>query len=235
MLLTLNSLHWENYNQAIVKSQKQVFDKFEIPITYSKGNVRHDAWMDYICRTVEADVYFFVDADCVILNREIFDASLEYVLRNNTFLGTAQASNHIPPYSHVFAAPAFFMITRDCYRALGSPSFCMNQRSDVAEEVSYVAEEKAWPYRAIYPTRFDDVPVEGVWRLGNYGFYGIGTLFGSSIYHLYQSRLDRNVELFQRRCEQILKGEFDSSTMYDSQAEFHGEIVKWQPPAAKAT
>ncbi len=144
MLLTLNSLHWENYNQAIVQSQKQVFDKFEIPITYTKANVRHDEWMDYICKNVEADVYFFVDADCVILNREIFDASLEYVLRITPFLGTAQASNHIHPYSHVFAAPAFFMITRDCYRALGSPSFCMNHRSDVAEEVSYVAEEKAW-------------------------------------------------------------------------------------------
>ncbi len=86
MLLTLNSLHWENYNQAIVQSQKQVFDKFEIPITYTKANVRHDEWMDYICKNVEADVYFFVDADCVILNREIFDASLDYVLRNNTFL-----------------------------------------------------------------------------------------------------------------------------------------------------
>jgi hypothetical protein len=105
------------------------------------------------------------------------------------------------------------------------PSFSENSRSDVAEEVSYVAEAKGKRYRCLYPTRFDGIPLEGVWRLSNYGFFGIGTLFADKIYHLYQGRFNKNVELFCRRCDQIVEGKFDMSGMHDSLSEFRGNVV----------
>jgi hypothetical protein len=169
---------------------------------------------------------YFFDADCVPLDRDIVEESIDYVTKNDSFLGIAQASNHVPPYSHIFATPAFFVITRSCYIGLGQPSFSETPRSDVAEEISYIAEERSKRYKCLYPTRFDGVPVEGVWRLSNYGLFGIGTLFQDRIYHLYQGRFNHNVELFVKRCEQICAGNFDVSVMHDCLKQFNGKIAK---------
>lgn len=221
----IHSLHWDNVDSRLVSGQKKVFDKFGLSINYTKGNYPHGAWMDHICQHSEADVFIFFDADCIPLNRKVIDESIEYVLRNDSFVGLAQASNHIPPYSHVFAAPSFFVITKSCYEKLGSPSFSETKRSDVAQELSYIAEERRKRYRCLYPTKFDGVPLEGVWRLSNYGYYGIGTLFGDSIYHLYQGRFNYNVDLFCKRCEQVICDRFDTTEMYDSLKEFRGKVV----------
>jgi hypothetical protein len=225
MTVTVHSLHWDNINPKVVDAQKKVLDALEIPIGYTKINAPHGAWMDHVCRNAKSDVLVFFDADCAPLDREIFDESVGYAIENNTFVGVAQASNHIPPRSHVFAAPAFFVITKSCYEHLGMPSFSENSRSDVAEEVSYVAEAKGKRYRCLYPTKFDGIPLGGVWRLSNYGFFGIGTLFANKIYHLYQGRLNKNVELFCRRCDQIVQGKFDVAGMHDSLSEFRGKVV----------
>lgn len=89
-------------------------------------------------------------------------------------------------------------------------------RSDVAEEVSFRAEKLGIRYRTLYPTCFELDPVEGVWALGSYGFYGIGTVFDNSVYHLFQSRFSQNVELFVRRCDEVIQGAFDSSEFIPS-------------------
>jgi hypothetical protein len=225
MKITAHSLHWQNVDPRVVDAQKKVFDRFELPINYTKANYPHGAWMDQICRGLDSDVFIFFDADCVPLDREIVDESVAYAVENNTFVGLAQASNHIPPFTHIFAAPSFFVITKACYEQLGQPSFSETKRSDVAQEVSYIAEEKRKRYKCLYPTRFDSVPVEGVWRLSNYGLYGIGTLFQDRVYHLYQGRFNHNVELFVRRCEQICNGKFDMQGMHDSLKNFSGRIV----------
>lgn len=216
MQISVHSLHWNNYNQEIVDAHKKVFDKFEIPINYTKATVRHGLWMDYICKNTDADVFVFFDADCIPLNRKIFDDSIKYAVENNTFVGAAQASNHIFPYSHIFAAPCFHVMTKSCYVELGEPSYLETDRSDVAEEVSYVAEFKNKKYKAIYPTKYDDIPGQGLYKLGNYGNYGIGTVYQDSIYHLFESRFEKNVNLFKVRCEQVLSNTFDTTSMFNS-------------------
>ena len=104
MKITAHSLHWQNVDPRVVDAQKKVFDRFELPINYTKANYPHGAWMDQICRGLDSDVFIFFDADCVPLDREIVDESVAYAIENNTFVGLAQASNHIPPFTHVFAA-----------------------------------------------------------------------------------------------------------------------------------
>jgi hypothetical protein len=212
-------------NERIVNSHSSVMKHFDIDVQYTHANVRHGLWMDHVILSQDSDVFVFSDIDCVPLNREVYDKAIEYVSKHDTFIGPGQASNHIHPKSHVFASPAFFFITKSCYERLGNPTFAETQRSDVAEEVSYVAEEKGQRYRCWYPTLFDDVPVEGVWRLSNYGFYGIGTIFGTSVYHLYQSRFNKNVELFERRCSQIVNNSFDKSGMMNTLDTYEGRVV----------
>lgn len=221
------TLHWDNVDARILESHKKVMNHFNIPIQYMNMNIDHGTWMTSIIRNTNADVYVFFDIDCVPLSKDVIDYSIHYAVENDSMIGNAQVSNHIYPFTHVFVAPSFFVITKSCYKLLGMPSFYPTQRSDVAEEVSYKAEEIGKRYKCFYPVKFDGIPKkDGVWRLSNYGYYGIGTLYDDKIYHLFESRWGDHIDLFEKRCEQIIKGEFDISTMYDSKEEFYGKKVK---------
>ena len=81
-------------------------------------------------------------------------------------------------------------------------------RGDVAEELSWKAEESGLIYKALYPTYFHHESDEGIWKLGNYGYYGIGTIFADQFFHLYQGRLSKNVDLFHKICSQIISNKF---------------------------
>ena len=62
------------------------------------------------------------------------------------------------------------------------------------------------------PTYFEKPSPEGIWPLSNLGYYGIGTVFDNSIYHLYQSRMAENIEMFVKRCDQVIKGNLTMET-----------------------
>lgn len=214
--VAINSLYYKNLDPRIVEASRSVMKKFDIRVNYVETDMVHGEFLDMVCNTLDADVYVFFDADCVPLNRTIFDDCLDYVLKNDSFVGLAQVSNHIQPAHHIFACASFFMITKSCYKFLAT-SFAPNYRSDGSEELSYIAETKLKKYRALYPTKYDKIPYgeNGPWRLGNYGWYGVGTLYENSMYHLFQSRLNTNVDLYVKRCAQIISNEFDTSNMID--------------------
>jgi hypothetical protein len=216
MKIDIHTLYWNN-GEYLIKSQKKVMDHFQIPVIYHNlDDYPHGKWMDEVLENSTSDIVGFFDNDCVPLNRQIVDYAINYVATNKTFIGTAQVSNHIAPYSHIFAAPCFFFICREAWIQLGKPSFSENTRSDVAEEVSYRAEEHKLSYKALYPTHFERESTEGIWKLSNYGYFGIGTVFANSIYHLYQGRFKQNADLFAKRCQEIIDGTFTTNGMRNS-------------------
>lgn len=196
----IHVLAWDNVDDRIIEAQRSVLAHFNIDYTLHRKNVDHGAWMDDIMSTSSDGVVGFLDVDCVPMNNQIVGAAQTYCEKNNSFIGIAQVSNHIPPASHIYAAPAFFFINAQCWHDLDKPTFRATPNSDVAENVSYAAEAKGLPYRALYPVKCK----EPMWRLGNYGMYGIGTEFIGGIYHLYQSRMSENIKLFERTCEEIV-------------------------------
>jgi hypothetical protein len=217
MDIVVNALYWDSIDSRIVNSHIKVMETFNIPIKYNCTNMRHGLWMDIIMENVSADIYVFFDIDCVPISKDAYYEAINYVKRKKTFIGNAQVSNHIEPKKHIFAAPSFFAISRECYDYLNKPSFLETHRSDVAEELSYVADEKGIEYKCLYPTKFDRISqTDGVWNLSNYGCYGIGTVFENKFYHLFQSRLSSNVDLFEKRCNEIIFGNFNTHSMYDS-------------------
>jgi hypothetical protein len=216
MKISVHSLYWNNIDEKIINSHINVTKHFDINVNYTSANIKHGFWMENIILNQNSDIFCFFDVDCVPMNRDIYDKAIQYVAEYDSFIGPAQVSNHIYPKSHIFASPAFFFITKSCYEKLNCPTFVETNRSDVGEEVSYTAEENNKQYRCWYPTMFDSTPVEGIWKLSSYGFYGIGTIFGDSIYHLYQSRFNKNVDLFEKRCSQIINNNFDKSNMMNS-------------------
>jgi hypothetical protein len=199
----LHVLAWDNVDQRLIDAQKSVLDHFKIDYTLHRENVGHGLWMNRILETSEDEVLGFLDVDCIPMNSKIVPAAQTYCVKNKSFIGIAQVSNHIPPAAHIYAAPAFFFINRLAWLNLGKPTFEETPNSDVAENVSYAAEIKGLPYRALYPVKC----VEPLWRLGNYGMYGIGTEFIGGIYHLYQSRMSKNIKMFERVCEEVVANE----------------------------
>jgi len=100
----------------------------------------------------------------------------------------------------------------------------------VCQEVCYVAEDNGVRMKALYPSFFEREPEEGVWRLHNYGLYGVGTPFQNQFYHLYQSRFQSNVDLFIQRCKEVVDGTFSTDGMFEStNFDFKGRICQFGP------
>lgn len=216
MNIAFYSLHWDNVNGEMLKSHKEVMKHFNIPMTYHDINMNHGEWMEQIIKHTNADVIVILEPDCIPLDINKFISWINFAYQKQTFVGIAQVSNHIAPYSHIYAAPGFYVMAKQAYLKLGQPSFRENHRSDTAEEICYIAETQRLQYRALMPICFDRAPTEGVWPLSCLGYYGIGTVFENTVYHLYQSRKAENIELFIQRCKQVINGQFTVDGMYPS-------------------
>lgn len=226
MKLELNTLYWDNVDPRIVESHKKVIDHLGLEVNYYHQNTKHGLWMDRVVKNSKSDIIGFIDGDCVPLSKEAVIKAATYAGTNDSFIGIAQVSNHIPPMSHIYAAPAFFFTTKHCWEKLNT-SFLESTRGDVAEEYSYKAEQERIKYRCIFPTTFEAEPSEGLWPLHNYGYYGIGTTFGDYCYHLYQGRESRNIDLFVKRCQEIIEGTFNNSNAIPSMTlNYKGRIVR---------
>jgi hypothetical protein len=208
MKIEFASLHWNNVDSEMLAAHKRVMEYFNIPMNYhNRTGVNHGMWMQWVINNSESDVIVVMEPDCIPLNKNFIDY-IKYAYRHETFVGIAQVSNHIPPRSHIYAAPGFYAISKKAYDKLDRPSFTETRRSDTAEEISYLAEERSMKYRALMPTYFEKPSSEGLWPLSNLGYYGIGTVFDNSIYHLYQSRMAENIDMFVKRCDEVINGTF---------------------------
>ena len=136
----IHSLNWLESDPRLAEEQKGVFSHFHLPLTQHHRKLDHSSWMD---------------------------AVLQWAAKQNSFLGLAQATNHINKCVHVFAAPAFLAIPRTTWQQLGQPSCRPTPSGDVAEELSWRAEEQGLPYKAWYPTDFHHPSRDGLWRMGN--------------------------------------------------------------------
>lgn len=227
MKIEYHSLHWDNVDIEMLSAHKRVMQHFSIPMNYHNLNgANHGLWMEWVLKESKSDVVIFFEPDCIPLNNEFLNY-VRYTGKDKTFVGIAQVSNHIPPKSHIYAAPGFYCISKEAYNLLGQPSFTETRRSDTAEEISYMAEEKGLRYRALMPTYFYKEPEEGLWPLSNLGYYGIGTVFDNTIFHLYQSRMAQNIELFVSVCDQVTEDLFDLSNFTPATTfKYEGNIVR---------
>lgn len=216
MKVEFNSLHWDNVDKDMLAAHKRVMGFFNIPMNYHNlDGFNHGSWMEWVINNSVSDVIVFMEPDCIPLDKKIFEY-IKYANRNETFVGIAQVSNHIPPRSHIYAAPGFYAISKKAYEKLGRPPFSETLRSDTAEEICYVAEQRGMKYRALMPTYFEKPSSEGLWPLSNLGYYGIGTVFDNTIYHLYQSRMAENIEMFVKRCDEVIDGRFTTTSFTPS-------------------
>jgi len=141
----IHSLNWPGSDPRLAKEQKGIFKHFQLPLTQHHRKLDHSVWIDAVLRQSKADVVLFVDNDCVPLSRSAPMEAIQWAAEHQSFLGLAQASNHINNGIHVFAAPALLAIARSAWMRLGQPSCRPTPRGDVAEELRWRAEEHGLP------------------------------------------------------------------------------------------
>lgn len=220
--ISFHSMYWPNTDLRIVESQKAVMKHFNIPINYSVGYYDHGQWMTEVLEKTKSDIICFFDIDCVPINNHGIWTWIDYVKRTRNFCGIAQVANHIPPATHIYAAPAFFVIHKECWENIKVPMVAGSdgkRAGDVCELFCYAAEDKGIPYGLLEPIYYYKEPKEGIWKLADLGCYGIGTIFADSVYHLYQSRFSENVEIFQKHCDLIINDKLDYQYFYEVENE----------------
>jgi hypothetical protein len=204
--LSIHSLHWPSANSVVIENHSKVFKNFGLSVNYCHEEIPHGYWMTDILNKSTTDLVLFVDSDCVPLFKDTVFKVVSLAARLRSFVGPAQATNCIPNRYHVYAAPSFLAIWRQAWVDLGKPALTESNNADVGQSLSIAAERSNLPYVALYPVGFESTPIDGVWRLGNYGYFGIGTYYRLGIYHLFQGRLSENVIRFVSTCERSIAG-----------------------------
>jgi hypothetical protein len=214
MNVEIHTLAWHDTDGKLVQAHTDVCKHLGLNVTYTIQRLPHGLWMNEIMNQSKADIVGFLDIDCIPTNKQVVDDAIAYCDERSSFVGIAQASNHIKPCSHIFAAPAFFFMWRETWKELQCPTFSeVPDLGDVAENVSYAAEMAGLRYKTLFPTHYTKDADEGAWHLHTYGVYGIGTHFEGGVYHLYQARMNNNVELFLSMAESVINGTFSTDNM----------------------
>lgn len=218
------SIFMRNVDQKTMQLQQQVVAKFNksnivhYPIL---SDMTHGYTMDKLVDMLEErghDAIMFLDIDCV----PVTDTALDYFFEQayaGKLMGDAQRSNHIENDQHVFAGAHNVTFTIETYRKCGNPSFLPNHRGDVAEELTFRAEESNIPVELLMPIKFDAPPIrmdweenkEPFWRLADgMPHYGIGTTYGKDeqglFWHCWQIFHPGQQQRFWNKCEELLNG-----------------------------
>jgi hypothetical protein len=224
MKVSIHCLRWTNNNPRVIENHKKVYDHFDLPVTYTEANINHGDWINAVLERVDSDVFVFVDSDCVPLNREAVTDAIEYCAKGY-LVGNAQVTNCIKAKHDLFCAPSFLAISKQYYESIGKPSAKNDDKNDIAQAFTRAAVDREKRIKMYFPTSFQGIPVGGIWRLASYGYYGIGTIYDNKMYHLYQTRLAKNVDLFVDTCNKILEGNIESiNRQYDSRSEWMGKL-----------
>jgi hypothetical protein len=211
-------LFGENRNKEVTLYHKKVMvDHFNIPFNYLTGpfpHVSHGSCMDQIISStidsIKPDYYWFCDHDAIILKKECIDIMYNFVKNKITIAGQIWQSNHkngpngmIP---HPYVSQAFIWFPTKLYNELGRPT-CDDkiERSDTAEEITYLAKQKGYFIAGCYPSS----SIVKNTDLDNGCRYGLGNTYGPDLmYHVSQQGDPRSTELFVEKCKEVLNGKF---------------------------
>lgn len=214
-------------DEKILTLQHNVIDKFNniqnckyefLRYNANDGDVFPDQVINYAFNKLfyenKYDVILMLDIDCIPLSTGAIEYSFDKAL-NGYIVGNIQRSNHIDNNEHVYVAPSALCISKKTFELLGKPSFSPTYRSDIGEELNFIAKEKNIPIEMFLPHNYEKLPLNEnkPWDLRNdMPKYGIGTIFVNSdgkemFYHLFQSRLHVFNSLFYNKCINILTSE----------------------------
>jgi hypothetical protein len=196
------SMHWNNIDPAIIDGQRRVFESLGLPLRQVNADrVRHGPWMNSVLEDLGAgDTVLIFDIDAFPLNSAIVERALAVADAGGVF-GLAQTANHRPTRDQIYAGPMCLAVSIATWQALGRPDMKSSDRLDAGQALSVAAMAAGRPIELLYPTNC----ISPRWPLANRGVFGIGTFYGDNeVFHLFESREQRNLELFQAVVDDVV-------------------------------
>lgn len=194
------SLHWDNIDDRLVRYQKRMFDHFAIPMKQHRiDGLDHGEWMDWVLSYYDLDAVLFADIDCVPLTQDVVRQSLDKAV-NGILFGAMGCANHLDP-NRVFAAPFWCAINRHQWIGVNRPSAKASRVCDVGQNWTDTFGARGQKIELLSISDCE----QPKWNMPGVPMaFGVGTTYGDAVYHLFESRLDQNVETFVRKCEATL-------------------------------
>ena len=198
--LKIATFYNNNIPQSLVKAQKAVFDKFEIPIEQILTCLPHPDAIDHYIENNQFDVLIIFDIDCIPLTKELIAEAVRVVTETDCIYGAVQNANHIEATAD-YASPAFMCFSRGTFKLIGSPSFKPTQRADVGAELTYRAIEENINVKFLRVAEVD-VPL---WKLSDGTMFGYGTNYDNKVFHSFESsKSHKSKAIFIKKCMEIL-------------------------------
>lgn len=198
------SMHWNNIDPAIIDGQRRVFESQGLALRQVNADgVRHGPWMNAVLNELgPGDTALIFDIDAFPLHRAIVERALAVADAGGIF-GLAQTANHRPTRDQIYAGPMCLAVSIATWQALGRPDMRSNDRLDAGQALSVAAQAAGRHVELLYPTNC----IAPRWPLAHRGVFGIGTFYGDNeVFHLFESREQRNLELFRAVVDDVVAG-----------------------------
>lgn len=214
--MKFHTLAWPDVDTRMIMAHERVEKYFGYSVNRYRVHMPHGLWMDKVCKDEfesGAEIVCFLEIDCVPVEQEVLMKAYRWVKDKRGILGIAQAANHLDPL-HIYAGPAFYMIHREAWKRI-SYTFGEDNKNDVGQAVTKIAESMAIPVRCLMPTHYLMPPEYDRWRLGNFGYFGRGTHYKHGVFHLFQGRANNAVSTFDDICTKIVNKEFNTNGWFE--------------------
>lgn len=193
------SFYMSNIPKEVVQAQKAVFDHFEIEIEQVETTLTHGQAIDKWLSENDWKAIAIFDIDCIPLNKNIINNLWRLTLYGVSVYGAAQKANHIAN-SEIYCSPAFCCFTRELWERTNRATFVDIPGYDVGGFFSAEAK-KVGELELLYPTKVE----QPMWDLNNFMKFGLGTTYGNTVYHAFQSRMNSGT-MFIKKCNQVING-----------------------------
>lgn len=187
----ITTMFWDNVDPAIRAVQRDVFQHLGFRIDQEDATGQsHGDWMDRRLEQLDdEDAVLFVDIDCFPLNAAVVARAFA-AAREGRILGCAQTANHKANNQLIYAAPCFLSFSVATWKRLNRTSLKSSDEVDAAMGLTLAAREHDVPVELIFPT----FVCRPKWPLAAVGAFGFGTFYAGDIFHLYQSRHNKQYE-----------------------------------------
>lgn len=210
-------------HKQVMEWQQKVFTHFDLPINYVYNDFRYADFgmaLDNFTKATEGMVDYWVhfDIDAIPLRQDVLQEIYDKIKDHRTLYGCASQSNHIfvnGTKQHAYCNSSTFALSTKFYKKLGSPSFRHTNRGDVAEELTWRAQELGYALDIVYPSsslgltdaEAKEFQIATPFSDLDNGFkFGMGTTYSDSIYHATMQIVPRSTEKFVEKCKEVIDG-----------------------------
>jgi len=207
--LCIVSFYMRNISDDVLIAQSKMVKKYvnkneQFKFVQLRTGFSHSKSIDIFFRFTRFQFILLLDIDCVPINKNAVSKLLKQV-QHSFMAGAAQRASHLNNNDHIYVGPFLMCINTRKYREMGRPSAVETTDGDVAEMLTYTAENLNERITFYYPSFCG----QRKWRLTGDMYFGTNTVYENDFLHTFQIRDLPHQVSFVHLIETILSSDVD--------------------------